>query len=157
MADKFRYVDMGDITWCLGMRIQMSSSRHVITLDLDQYIQTVLAHYDFDQLQAVPNPKVHYAKRSRDNCPISDSDIAQKDQYSFRSVISSLMHAMPVDLSYVVTLVARLTANPDKPYWEALVRIFQYLKGTSNMTLTYSPVCDTPAPLIFPFKQPFGN
>jgi hypothetical protein len=31
---KFNCVDLGEITWCLGMRITTSPDRHTITLDL---------------------------------------------------------------------------------------------------------------------------
>ena len=33
------------------------------------------------------------------------------------------------------------------------VRIFQYLKGTSTMQLTYSSVVDTPAPLLYGYSD----
>ena len=56
LAKKFRCVDMGEITWCLGMRIMTSANRNVIMLDLDHYIQTILSRYKFDQLQSVPTP-----------------------------------------------------------------------------------------------------
>ena len=32
---KFDCVNLGEISWCLGMRIQTSKCRHVISLDLD--------------------------------------------------------------------------------------------------------------------------
>ena len=49
--------------------------------------------------------------------------------------------------------VARFTANPGMSHWSALVRIFLYLKGTSDMKLTYSRVCDTPAPLLYGYSD----
>ena len=39
------------------------------------------------------------------------------------------------------------------PHWVALVCIFQYLKGTSDMKLTYSRVCDTSAPLLYEYSD----
>ena len=94
---------------------------------------------------------VHDLKLSRDDCPVTYSDKEHMDQYPFRSTISSLifsMIAMRVGISYAVTSVARFTANPGMPQWVALVCIFQYLKGTSDMKLAYSRVCDTPAPSV---------
>ena len=63
------------------------------------------------------------------------------------------MVAMRVDISYAVISVARFTANPGFPHWQALVQIFQYLKGTSAMKLTYSRVVDTPAPLLYGYSD----
>ena len=45
--------------------------------------------------------------------------------------------------------MARFTANPGLSHWHALVRIFQYLIGTSALKLTYSRVVDIPAPLLY--------
>ena len=76
--------------------------------------------------------------------------------YPFRSAISSLMFAMVamrVDISYAVISVARFTANPGQPHWLALVRIFQYLKGSMGMQLTYSRVVDAPAPLLYGYSD----
>ena len=124
---------LGEITWCLSMHIQTSTDRHVITLDLDQYIQTI------DQLQPVPTPMVYDLKLSKDDCPVSDSERDCMDQYSFLSAISSLMFAMVamrVDILYADTSVTRFTANSGLLHWIALVRIFQYIKGISDMKIT---------------------
>ena len=44
---------------------------------------TILACYEFDQLQTAPTPMVQDVKLSRGNCPITDSDKARMDQYPF--------------------------------------------------------------------------
>jgi hypothetical protein len=63
------------------------------------------------------------------------------------------MVVMRADISLAVTSVARFSANPGLPHWLALVRIFQYLKGTSDLKLTYSRVVDTPAPLLYGYSD----
>jgi hypothetical protein len=40
---KFSCVDLGEITWCLGMRIIISADRHTI-------VHTIVARYEFDDL-----------------------------------------------------------------------------------------------------------
>lgn len=42
------------------------------------------------------------------------------------------------DLSYTVSQLARFNANPDPKHWEAVKRVFRYIKGT----LDHSLVCD---------------
>ena len=63
------------------------------------------------------------------------------------------MIAMRVGITFAVTSVARFADNPDMSHWSALVRIFQYLIGTSDMKLTYSRVCDRPAPLLYGYSD----
>ena len=153
---KFNCVNLGKISWCLGMRIRTSDCLHIITLDLDHYIQTILARYEFDQLPAAPTPMLHDLKLSAADCPSTDAETKVMEDYPFRSAVTSLMFAMVamrVDISYAVISVARFTANPGLPHWHALVRIFQHLKGTSAMQLTYSHVVDTPAPLLYGYSD----
>jgi hypothetical protein len=153
---KFQCTNLGEITWCLGMHITTSADRHTITLDLDQYIQTIIARYEFEDLQPVPTPMLHDIKLSKDDCPTTDAESEAMKAYPFRSAISSLMFAMVAmraDLSYAVTSVARFSANPGMAHWTALVRIFQYLKGTSDLKLTYSRMVDTAAPLLYGYSD----
>ena len=90
------------------------------------------------------------------DCLVTEADIQEMEQYPFRSAVSSLMFtmvAMRVDISYAVVSVARFTVNLGLPYWIALTRIFQYLKGTSGLQLMYSRVVDTPAPLLYGYSD----
>jgi hypothetical protein len=76
--------------------------------------------------------------------------------YPFRSAVSSLMIAMVdmcADLSFAVTSVALFSTNPGMTHWNALVCIYQYLKGTAGMQLTYSRIVDTPAPLLYGYSD----
>ena len=153
---KFKCVNLSEITWCLGMRIQTSECRLIITLDLDQYIQSILARYELEHLPAVATPMSHDQRLTSADSPSTDAERAVMKDYPFRSAVSSPMFAMVamrVDISYAVISVARFTANPGLPHWQALVQIFQYLKGTSAMKLTYSRVVDTPASLLYGYSN----
>ena len=91
---------------------------------------------------------LHDMKLTKDDCPTTDEDKDAMRAYPFRSAISSLMFAMVAmraDLSFVVTCIARFSANPGLPHWNALVRVYQYVKGTMDLKLTYSRM----APLHF--------
>lgn len=41
------------------------------------------------------------------------------------------------DLAHVVSIVSRFMAEPRKEHWQAMKRIFRYLRGTSNIGLIY--------------------
>nr|GEV86786.1 zinc finger, CCHC-type [Tanacetum cinerariifolium] len=42
------------------------------------------------------------------------------------------------DIAFVVGKLSRYTSNPSALHWQALCRVFQYLKGTMEYGLTYS-------------------
>jgi hypothetical protein len=153
---KFNCVNLGEITWCLGMCISTSAFRHTITLDLEQYLTTTVARYEFSELQSVPTPMLHDLKLTKEDCPTTDEAKEAMRAYPFRSAISSLMFAMVAmraDLSYVVTCIARFSANPGLPHWNALVRVYQYVKDTTDMKLTYTRIENTPAPLLYGYSD----
>nr|GEW40523.1 ribonuclease H-like domain-containing protein [Tanacetum cinerariifolium] len=42
------------------------------------------------------------------------------------------------DIAFAIGKLSRYTSNPSAQHWQALARVFQYLKGTMNYGLTYS-------------------
>ena len=44
------------------------------------------------------------------------------------------------DITFAMSTVAQFMDNPAWPHWEAVKRIFQYLKGTKNLELVYGGV-----------------
>lgn len=151
LTNKFHVTDMGEISWCLGMRISTSLDRQSISLDLERYILDILTRYDMASLPCLPTPMLHSTKLSAEQSPTTEDEKASMVQYPFRSAISSVMFAMVIlrfDISFAVISCARFSANPGKAHWEALVRIFQYLKGTADLKITYRRMNEGP-PLLY--------
>ncbi|XP_074318246.1 secreted RxLR effector protein 161-like [Silene latifolia] len=58
----------------------------------------------------------------------------------YSSAVGSLMYAMVCtrpDLAQSVSVVSRFMGDPGKEHWQAVKRIFRYLKGTSDVGLIY--------------------
>ncbi|CAD6245155.1 unnamed protein product [Miscanthus lutarioriparius] len=73
-------------------------------------------------------------------CASTDEDFEYMSRVPYSSVVGSLMYAMVCfcpDLSYVMTLVSRYMANPDKEHWKVVQWIFRYLRGTTNVYLKF--------------------
>ena len=137
-------------------KVVVKNQSYTITLDLEQYVNTIIARYGFDDLQSVPTPMLPDIRLTKDDCPSTDDEREAMKAYPFRSAVSSLMFAMVAmraDLSFAVTSVARFSANPGMAHWNALIRIYQYLKSTAGMQLTYSRIVDTPAPLLYGYSD----
>ncbi|KAL0345793.1 UNVERIFIED_CONTAM: Retrovirus-related Pol polyprotein from transposon RE2 [Sesamum radiatum] len=49
-----------------------------------------------------------------------------------------LMNYTRPDIAYAVSRLSRYTHNPNKDHWNALCRLFRYLKGTINMSLHFN-------------------
>ncbi|GJS22417.1 zinc finger, CCHC-type containing protein [Tanacetum coccineum] len=62
------------------------------------------------------------------------------DQLEYSRAIGCLMYAMTStrpDIAYVVGRLSRFTSNPVRQHWQAITRVFKYLKGTMNYGLSY--------------------
>nr|GEU52441.1 zinc finger, CCHC-type [Tanacetum cinerariifolium] len=62
------------------------------------------------------------------------------NQLEYSRVIGCLMYAMTStrpDIAYVVGKLSRFTSNPSNNHWEAIIRLFIYLKKTMNYGLYY--------------------
>ncbi|GJZ89763.1 hypothetical protein Tco_0661690 [Tanacetum coccineum] len=88
----------------------------------------------------VPTPLAPHFKLSSHECPKSEEDKEDMSRVPYSSVVGSLMYAMVctrLDLSHAVSVVSRYMHNPGKMHWEAVKCILRYLKGTSNIGLSF--------------------
>ena len=61
-------------------------------------------------------------------------------QVPYASAVGSLMYVMVCtrpDLAHAVSVVSRFMGKPRKEHWQAVKRIFRYLRGTSDVGLIY--------------------
>ncbi|GJU70104.1 retrovirus-related pol polyprotein from transposon TNT 1-94 [Tanacetum coccineum] len=73
-------------------------------------------------------------------CPKSEEDKEDMSRVPYSSAVGSLMYAMVCtrpDLAHAVSVVSRYMHNPGKIHWEAFKCILRYLKGTSNIGLSF--------------------
>lgn len=64
-------------------------------------------------------------------------------KYPYREAIGSLLYLAQVtrpDINFVVNFLSRYSTNPGKSHWQAIKRVFRYLKGTSSLGITYGNV-----------------
>ncbi|GJR93757.1 hypothetical protein Tco_0265931 [Tanacetum coccineum] len=89
--------------------------------------------YGMDLSDPVDTPMVDRLKLDEDLMGIP------VDQTRFRGMVGSLMYltASRPDLVFAVCMCARYQAKPTKKHFEAIKRVFRYLKGTINMGLWY--------------------
>ncbi|GKE72651.1 hypothetical protein Tco_1534692 [Tanacetum coccineum] len=62
------------------------------------------------------------------------------DQLEYSRAIGYLMYAMTStrpDIAYAVGRLSKFTSNFSKQHWQAITRVFKYLKGTMNYGLSY--------------------
>ncbi|GKB81736.1 hypothetical protein Tco_0948631 [Tanacetum coccineum] len=112
---------------------QNNSPERGIFINQAKYALETLKKYGMDLSDPVDTPMVDRLKLDEDLMGIP------VDQTRFRGMVGSLMYltASRPDLVFAVCMCARYQAKPTKKHFEAIKRVFRYLKGTINMGLWY--------------------
>ncbi|KAK9676132.1 hypothetical protein RND81_11G056600 [Saponaria officinalis] len=77
--------------------------------------------------------------------PKSAEEKAYMSRVPYANAVGSLMYAMVCtrpDLAQSVSMVSRFMGDLGKQHWQAVKRIFWYLKGTSDVGLIYGGVTE---------------
>ena len=76
--------------------------------------------------------------------PQIKSDVEEMRNVPYAQAVGNLMYAMTStrpDICHAFGFVSRFQSNPGKEHWQAVKRIFRYLKGTKNLKLCFG-LCD---------------
>ena len=132
LSSSFDMKDLGEAEVILGIRIKRGNNG--ISISQSHYIEKILAKFNFANCSPVYTPVDPTVKfRPNKGTPVN--------QLEYSRAIGCLMYAMistRPDIAFAVGKLSRYTSNPSALHWQALGRVFQYLKGTMNYGLTYS-------------------
>nr|KAJ0189301.1 hypothetical protein LSAT_V11C800397780 [Lactuca sativa] len=132
LSSSFDMKDMGEAEVILGIRIR--KGKNGISISQSHYIEKILKKFNFENCSPVSTP----IDPSLKLLPNKGSPVSQLE---YSRAIGCLMYAMistRPDIAYVVGRLSRYTSNPSSHHWQAVNRVFKYLKGTINYGLTYS-------------------
>ncbi|XP_038885932.1 secreted RxLR effector protein 161-like [Benincasa hispida] len=93
-----------------------------------------------DRAKYIETPSAANARLSFVLSPQSEAEKEYMSRVPYASAVGSLRYVMVCtrpDLAYVVSVVSRFMGQPGKEYWQAVKRIFHYLRGTFDVGLVY--------------------
>nr|GEW85284.1 hypothetical protein [Tanacetum cinerariifolium] len=132
LSKNFDMKDLGEADVILGIKILRKENRLMLTQS--HYIEKILKR--FDSFNCFP---VSTSFEVGSELTYNTSIILAQNKYA--KVIGSLMYAMTCtrpNIAYVVGRLSRHTSTPSKEHWDAVNRVFKYLKKTINYGLEYS-------------------
>lgn len=125
----FSMVDMGPITFYLGLKIDRDQEKRTIKLFQPTYIDKILHKFHLDQANPSNTPmKEFIIMQSRTEGQATAAEI-EKYQRMTRSLMFSMVKTRP-NIAFATALVARFSKNPSHQHTEAVKTIFKYLKGS---------------------------
>lgn len=131
----FKMKDLGNINKCLGIHIQQKDN--CIQMDQSKYIREILERFEMSDCKPVGTPSDTSLKLSV-NMVTEDNNLTGK--VPFQEAVGSLLHLTQgtrPDIAFAVNDVSRFNSRHSNTHWQAVKRIFRYLKGTIDLKLTY--------------------
>ena len=132
--------DLGDAAYILGIRIYRDRPNKLLGLSQSTYIDKVLKRFRMEDSKKGYLPVRHGIDLTKDDCPISPSEMKRMQEIPYASAIGSIMYAMLCtrpDVSFALSATSRFQSNPGEAHWTAVKTILKYLRRTSYMFLVY--------------------
>src|SRR5271168_4197366 len=106
-------------------------------------IDSILQCYGFEDLKPVSTPMDPSNWLTSTQSPSTTEEVAALCHVPYHEAVGSLMYATlgtRPDICFAVQTVSRFNSKPGLAHWEAVKRIFRYLKGTKDLWLGYGGV-----------------
>ncbi len=134
----FSMVDMGRISFYLGLKVKRNRKKQTIKLSQPAYIDKVLNRFHIDKANTVHNPMKETTllqPRAEGN---GKATATEKEGYEVmtRSIMFSMVERRP-DISFATLVAIRFAKNIGHQHSVAVKTIFLYLKSSRDRGITY--------------------
>lgn len=133
--------NLGKVSSILNIRIQHNKESGTISMDQRKYTEEILRRFKMDDCNPVKTPVDTNQQLSTEMSPQSPTQVDEMKNVPYREAVGSLLYLSQCtrpDISFAVGYVSKFNNQPGKAHWNAVKRIFRYLKGTIDHKLTFS-------------------
>ncbi|GJU43646.1 retrovirus-related pol polyprotein from transposon TNT 1-94 [Tanacetum coccineum] len=125
---------MGELTFFLGL--QVKQKKDGIFISQDKYVAEIFKKFNFINVKTASTPIETQRPLTK------NKGAANVDVHLYRSMIGSVMYltASRLDIMFAVCNCLRFQVTPKTSHYNAVKRIFRYLKGKPNLGLWYPKV-----------------
>lgn len=136
LSERFHMSDLRPCQYYLGMTVTHNRKNRILRLGQRAYLEKILRDHKMIDCKAAPTPMEtqHLEDSPPDYQPTAE--FCLQYQSAIGSVMYAILETRP-DLAYAVFVLSRYASRPNNSYWQAIKRIFRYIKGTLDMELTF--------------------
>lgn len=136
LTSAFSMIDMGPISFYLGLKVKRGRENRKTKLSQPAYIDKVLSKFHLDKAHSVNTPMKESAiLEQRTNGEVSASE-KERYQGMTGSLMFSMVETRP-DIAFATSIAIRFAKNQGHQHTEALKTILRYLKGSRERGITY--------------------
>ena len=140
LSRRFEMTDLGNISSCLGMSVMRDRVGRTISLSQKGYVESLLAKLRLSDCEPIGTPLDHNVRLTKEFSPKTAHEREDMMGVPYRQAVGSLMHVMQgtrPDLALALCILSKFNSDPGRAHWEAVKRVFRYLKGTLDYALVY--------------------
>jgi hypothetical protein len=132
MSKEFEMSMMGELQFFLGLQIKQA--KEATFVHQAKYMKDILKKFKMDDSKPLST------LMSTTTALDANEDGEPVDQKEYWSMIGSLLYltVTRLDIQFFVCLCAHFQASPRTSHWQAIKRIFSYLRYTPELGLWYS-------------------
>jgi len=135
LSAAFPVKDLGQIEMCLGLYVVRDEDAKTLTIDQSQYIENMLRAYRMENCTPISTPIDGY-----DSTGPAMPDEPRADAQLYQQAVGSLQYASVgtrMDITYAVGRLSQHLIDPTIRHWNAVLRVFRYLRGTTDYCLVF--------------------
>lgn len=128
-------ITYNEAEYFVGLQLKRDEKKNVLNIFQSVYTKKILERFNHINCSPSPTPAEPGMKLSS-----SAFDSNKKVEFPYREAIGSLMYLMVCtrpDIAYIVGVLSRYVEKPTTVHWQAVKRIFKYLKGSTNHGLSF--------------------
>lgn len=146
LMKEFEMTDLGEPKVFLGMNIRRNQETKTMKIDQADYTNKIIEKFGFSEVYYKNTPMItrqvsnRERKEREDKTEDSTNMTVPTIDAPYREIVGSLLYlagSTRPDIAYTVNILSRHQMNPTENEWNMIRRIFQYLKGTVTMGLTF--------------------
>ena len=136
LAAAFSIVDMGPISFYLGLKVTQDREKKTIKLSQPAFIDKVLKKFHLSGANTANSPMKKSALLTRRTKGESSPFEKERYQGMTGSLMFSMVKTRP-DIAYATSVASRFAKNPSHQHTETVKTILRYLKGFRDRGITY--------------------
>jgi hypothetical protein len=140
LSRTFKMVDKGEVEYILGIEVIRDRAKRSTLLSQRRYAGEVLTRFGMDSCSSAPTPMVVSLKTSP---PAKNAANAKFPYLEAVGALQYLAQGTRPDIAYPVSKLAQRCHCYNVSDWEAVKRVFRYLSGTINLSLSYHGSADS--------------
>nr|GEV50093.1 retrovirus-related Pol polyprotein from transposon TNT 1-94 [Tanacetum cinerariifolium] len=140
LTREFEMKDLGPANKILGVQIHRDIVSRKFWLSQKSYVKKILQRFNMQDCKPISTLFPTNVKLSSKMSPSSEKERMEMSRVPYASAVGSLMFVMICtgpDIAHAVGVVSRYMTKPGREHWEAVKRIFRYIKGTSDVALCF--------------------